>query len=51
MSKETVELDGGGEAYKCEYCPRLALEKRQIAVHEATCAENPERSESDRRTP
>lgn len=50
MSRETVALDGGGEAYKCEYCSRLALEKRQIAVHEATCAETPERSDPDRRT-
>ncbi len=45
MSRETVELAGGGEAYKCEYCSQLALAIHQIAVHEATCPENPERSE------
>lgn len=45
MSRETVELAGGGEAYKCEYCDRLALTIRHITVHEATCPGNPERSE------
>ncbi|WP_162994002.1 hypothetical protein [Halalkalicoccus subterraneus] len=50
MSREIVELAGGGEAYKCEYCGQLAIAKSQIGIHEATCPENPDRNEPYRGT-